>query len=902
VYYQIDPVQWRSDERDKKHLTNIQSYYTRYTLFIEPVIICDSYYLDKQDSAVKDILNKIGKVTQENQSFDQYFKTYNEIDQQIRQWFGDRSDACDRFIAQALTSLQTITEQCQFEIQTKELHLPVYELSEQEREVYQDSDQLFWDLIDKGLQSKVIDKGLDPDVYYARVEEEVEVLKQGNIIDYFLILYDIISWCTQQGILTGIGRGSGGGSLVAYLLGLIKVDPLEYDLLFERFLNKGRILKSLPDLDTDVAGNRRSEVKRYIEQRYGVDNVCSIGTYGTFKIKAGFNDLCRVNGQPPQTIRYHASMLTEDQNNWDYESLFKQVVARDQLKSFVNDNYNTLNILPLILGQCKTTSVHAAGVVITPKTYKGQVMTIFDWMPIKKMDGILISEWEGPELESAGFLKEDILGIRQLDKISAIFKLIEGNGKTVPDLNNIDVNDDNVYQLFKQGFNQDLFHFGSLGLTQYSQQVKPDNIEELIAMIAAYRPGAMEFNAHKDFVSIKFGRKEPEYDFGLREVTENTGSLYLYQEQVMKACQVLGGLTLVEADDVRKAMGKKQLDVLQAWKGRFIESALSKGCPEYEAHKIWSKLEAFAGYGFNRSHACVYALTGYFCQWLKYHYPIEFWTVALQYADDEEIPERINELSRLGNLKIMPPDINRSQLIFTSDMTTDTIYWSINKISKVGEVAVKAIIDERDRGGKFFSLREFCSRVEKRKVNKACVVNLILSGAFDDIEAITDIRDRKTVLIKYLTSIKEQIPNEYLTSDSNKEWFWYLQQKNVSGSGIFDFTKLFPLIGIPQIEISYCPPERVLLEDNENCRATVIGVLNEVLEKSSKKGQFGHLIMDHNNAPVEVTIWNESWIPNKQTLLDSVNKIIVVSGKIVFDKWRNKNVIHSQQDTVIEII
>lgn len=1051
---------------------------------------------------------------------------------------------------------------------------------------------------------------------------------------------------------------------------------------------------SMPDIDQDVSSIGRDSVKRYIEERYGINNVCSIGTYGTLKVKASLRDLCRLKGIPPQTMNYIAAMLEDSGDR--YDSLFHDACKAPALKRFLQENSDSINLIPLILNQPKTNSIHAAGVIITPTDGD---MTIYDWLPVKKMDGVLISEWEGPELEVVGFLKEDILGIKQLDKFTDIFKLIESNGGTPPDFESIDYNDQNVLDLFRRGLNQDLFHFGSVGLTSYSQDVKPDSIEELIAMIALYRPGAMEFGAHEDYVKIKFGKKQPEYDFGLEGVTKSTYGLYIFQEQIMKACQVLGGFSLVEADEIRKCvhedtlfwtvdgyfpikalqkkqriltfsdieiknklnstnnvfsngmrkcirlvfksgrelictkdheiysdygwmradrclkkrvlhecvekygthveeqaklylitalitegslnvkqscfinkdpleleafrkayeeiwrkspkeyynpyskcthiyidkveveflnipfvkskhkvlpdyflrlnkathlfvlgklidfdggidgnkicyyskskqlvdqihfmfeclgvraqlskqynkqyksyyhtvyiadqkdirivydrlshhslkigkmnldefvnndtsfsqylvphviwypiisnliknsgyvvndllcrnkmsqlgkqqnltinrlkrileicgrsklleffitkqsywdevvkiedlegecrvfdftmnyncvpqayangllvhncMGKKLIDRIIVYRDRCIKSAVEKGCSNFEAIKIWSKLEAFAKYGFNRSHAAAYAMTGYFCQHLKYYFPMEFWTTSLQYADEDDIPLRIAEIRKLQNITILPPDINKSQTVFVADFALQTIYWSLGKIQFAGTIAINTIIEERNKNGDFFSLEEFIKRVPKRVVNKRVVINLILSGCFDQMCDVRMICRRSKILFDFYTLIGEIMPSEYNSKD---EFFWFLKQRQVSGSGYFDYQFLLNDSKIHLAAQKYLTPNRILLSENVDCEGLVIGILTTVIEKTSSKGSYAQLLLDHNNERIEITVWNEIWIQYKSLLEQSVDKIILISGRVTWDKYKKHNVIYANQQTKIEIV
>ncbi len=562
------------------------------------------------------------------------------------------------------------------------------------------------------------------------------------------------------------------------------------------------------------------------------------------------------------------------ESNEELASVFRDAAQAPILKKFLNEYSDVINNVDLIIGQASTASIHASGVVITPN-HTGK--TIFDWIPVKKMDGILVSQWEGPELEKAGYLKEDILGIKQLDKFGAIFKLLKKRGINPPGFEDIDYNDPDVLALFRKGWNQDLFHFGSPGLTSYSQDVKPVSMEDLIAMIALYRPGVMEFGAHEDYVKIKQGRKKVSYDWGTEETTKDTHGILVYQEQIMKVCQTLAGFTLAEGDDIRKAMGKKIAEQMEAYKGRFIEGAIKKGCPSHEALKIWGKLEVFAGYGFNRSHAAAYAMTGYFCQYLKHYYPMEFWTVSLQYAKEKEIPNRLSEIRKFGEITILPPDINNSEKKFVCDLEKKVIYWSLDKIKFAGEVTIENLIEERKQNGQFFSLEELYQRVPKRQMNKRVVVNLILAGCLDIMYNVQHISERREILKKFFELIKDEMPDEYNTRD---RFFWFGKQREVSGSGYFDYEELINLSTVNQAQQRYATPDQVLSPDNVDCEVVVTGIVTEVIPKKSKNGPFAQVILDHNSEVIEATIWNETWETYKENLEKSVGKAVVISGRV----------------------
>lgn len=893
TYYQLDPCQYRSDERDIQKLQALKTY-INYADQIPPIIVCDSYYLDREDFRVRKLLNQIGSVGFYHQSHDQFFRSREEVIEGLFEMFGTLDqEIVEGLIEFGFDNLESAVDKCEFQIPIGEIKLPKYIMTEKEREIASDNNSLLWTLIEQGLEKKILRGSKGVEEYIKRLEYEVDVITRGGFIDYFLILHDIVAWCKDNDILTGVGRGSAGGCLVAYLLDITKLDPIEYDLLFERFLNEGRIGKSLPDIDEDFTSEDRPRVKRYIESRYGEENVCSIGTYGTFKTSSALRDLCRVKGVPPQVINYHSVMFSESTD--DIATVFKEGIQTSILKKFISENVDAVNNMELILGQPKNASIHAAGVLITPSE-----RTIFEWMPVRKTEGLLISEWEGPDLETAGFLKEDILGISQLDKFSDIFKLLRKKGVECPTFENVDYNDPNVYELFKKGWNQDLFHFGSPGLTNYSREVKPENIEDLIAMIALFRPGVMKFGAHEEYVKIKHGKKEVHYDYMLEDITKPTYGILVYQEQIMKTCQVLGGFTLVEGDDIRKALGKKIPEKIKGYRDKFIQGAIERGCPEYEANNIWNRLEVFAGYGFNRSHAAAYAMTGYFCQYLKYYYPMEYWTVSLQYASQDEIPHRINEIRKFGSIRILPPDINKSEKVFVSDIERQEIYWSLGKISQIGDTTVDFIIEERKQNGEFYSLEEFYSRVPKRKVNKRVIEHLILAGCFDGIYRVGgEIGRRQEIMQEFCKLIgDEEKAKEYVTTDN---FFWFVKQKEVSGSGYYEFKEVLKESMIPNAPIRYVEPDLILSPDTVDKEVIGIGMLTAIQIRKSKRGEFGQITLDHNNQIIEITLWSETWGRYKEDLNNNKNKIVAVLGKVTVDRYKKHNVIHSTDRSVIEV-
>lgn len=911
VLFQFDPTMYRSEAQDEKHLQNLKRYLIHFSKLIEPIIISDAYYLDKGDGHIKRHINSIVKVSHDYASYDQFFKSWEEVYLQIENLFNSGDVRLDSLFERSEANLLEIGN-IDFAIPTKELHLPKYNMTKQESDQNDTNEDLFWSLIAEGIEKKLPEygkPGFDTDTYFDRIQTESEIISKGGFVDYFLILWDIIKWSEQNDIMTGVGRGSAGGSLIAYLLDITKLNPITYGLLFERFLNEGRIGKSLPDIDTDFQGSRRDEVKQYMRDRYGYENVCVVGTYTTFAARGALKDLGKEKGIDFAETNYISGALEDSYTNM--RDLFVQATKKPILKDFIQEHVSLFEDMPLILNQPKTESIHAAAVVITPKkSSDGEDMTIFDWMPIKKMNGLLVSEWEGPLLEEAGFLKEDILGIKQLDKLSSIRNLIRKNGGTPPSFEDIQkpgrIDDQGVYKLFHKGLNQDLFHFGSVGLTGYSQDVKPNNIEDLIAMIALYRPGAMESDAHKIFVEIRNGNKSPEYDFMLKEVTKDTAGQYIYQEQVMKAVQILGGFNLTEADGIRKAMGKKIVEKMDSYKVQFLKHAIEeKSCPSDQAEAIWEKLERFAGYGFNKSHAAAYSITGYACQYFKYHYPVEFWTTSLDQAEDDELILRINEIGKLNShIKLLTPDINESTSTFVPNFEESTIFWSLGKIPYIGPAGLDAIMEEREKGGDFFSISDFKDRVPAKKVKRPGVINLILSGAFDRLYSIKSPKERLILLQEYHDMINTDLPEEYQSDNTKEDVFWVLKQRSLVGLGFFDYEEMLRKIS-PYMADHYLDPQIFQYKESVKDDVVMAGILDRIIEKKTKNGDpYAQIILDNNNQIFEMTLWSTEWWAAKKILKKNKGNLIAINGQIKFDKkYLHKNVLWATSKTkVVELL
>jgi DNA polymerase-3 subunit alpha len=905
VFYQITTNKYRSEVKDRELLDNMKLYLDKMSSDVEPILISDAYCLDKEDTHIREVLNKQGKTQFTNSSSNHYFRSFDEQFEEFEPLFREDDNRLEDVFFRGFNALQWMIDNCNFEIETNKLFLPEYEMTLTEQAKYTDKNDLFVDLIEEGLDLKFSkdingpngDQALDELI--VRIKYEKSVIEKGGFVDYFLILWDIVNWCKTKNIQTGPGRGSAAGCLISYLLGIVKINPLEYGLIFERFLNESRIENELPDIDIDFASDRRDEVIEYMQNRYGHDYVCRVGTYGTLQMKGVLKELARAYGTEGEkyNMNFVTTLINADNENW--EPLFGNAIEEPLLKKFVLDNPKIVNDARIALNSIKSASMHACATIIVPKLIdeEGKVMSIYEQLPVRKDDGgMLISEWEGDILAEAGFLKEDILSTKQMAKIGHIFDLVKERNGVQLDMETIPLDDPNVYDLFQKGFNQDVFHFGSSGLTNYLREVQPENIDELIASIALYRPGAMASNAHTDFVKLKKGILKPDYDFLLEDVTKDTYGLYIYQEQIMKAAQVLGDFTLAEADGVRKAMGKKIKEKMDSYKVQFVDKAIDKGCLPIDAENIWNKMEVFAGYGFNKSHAAAYSVIGYYCNWLKFYYPLEFWTVAFQFVDNKKIQDFVAEIKRMGHIEIVSPDINKSHLEFYSDPIAEKIYWNLSQIKYVGPAAAEAIIECRNKDGKFFSVEEFHERLPGRSVNKRTVEHLIFAGCFDEMYAINRPHERLKIFEEYYKLLKGDLPKELL--DNKKvDHYWSIRQSEVSKLSDLDYHQLIRQTQFTPFHDEYITSEEYTLTKEVKRDVMIIGTITDAkVSKTKTKKEYAVIKLMQDEYPMQVRVWSDELIDGdsrfadlKQFVESNQSRLCVFRGTLERNDYINGN-------------
>lgn len=666
---------------------------------------------------------------------------------------------------------------------------------------------------------------------------------------------------------------------------------------------------SMPDVDCDFPVAFRDTVKEYMARRYGVNHVCSVGTYTRMKLKTCLKDFGKVMGVPFAVMNKLTKDI-DDQIEYTWGDLFNYAATSRELFRFVQDHPELVHMTKYALTQCKTSSIHPSAVIIVPQEDEdGNPIDLFGWMPMKKMGDVLVSEWEGKYVDKSGFLKEDILGLNQLDKFSSIIKLIAKNRREQIDVNTIPFNDEEVYRYFQRGWCEDVFQFGAMGLMNYCREAKPHSLDDLIAMTALFRPGPMDVKAHETFVEIKNGARKPKFDPGMEEITRDTYSLYTYQEQIMKA-MVVGGLTPVESDECRTYIKKKNHEALAQFKGKFVNgySALieSRGVESKraaaQASEVWDKMLAFASYGFNKSHAVAYTMMSYWSQWFKVNYPLEFWTTSLQYASKEsDIPYRLVEMKKTGaEIEVRPPDINFSGETFTCDPKTNRIFFSLGKVKGVGERALMLLKAMKDEHGEVFSFEDFITSAPKG-INRTVVLRLIMAGAFDLVEDIRNPRQRLDIVKQYLERRGEPLSDEFTSPDAHTNAWWVFKQRELTGYGEVDYERMMNEYGLGKRMVRLYVTAAEFERKHEGDEVCIVGRVNNVFERQTKRGEaYGVLQVEVNDFIIQVTLWSDFWLHQPENESTLLNRIVAVCGRVNY--FAGKKTVQSSQSTRLEIL
>jgi len=690
-------------------------------------LVCtnDVHYLHQNDYVPHDILLCIGTGKNVNDTErlryhgDQfYLKTAEEM----AAVFGD--------IPEGLANTVAIAERCNVDLSGSESHLPNFDVpapftlddyfEHVTREGFAARLPRLEDLVQRGLLKHSLAE------YEARLSYEIEMIKRMQYPGYFMIVWDFIRYAREQGIPVGPGRGSAAGSLVAYCLKITDVDPLEFDLIFERFLNPERV--SLPDIDIDFCERRRGEVIEYVTRKYGRENVAQIITFGTMKAKAVVRDVGRVLDIPYADVDKVAKLIPATLDM----TLEKALEENAPLKELGEKDPRVKELLGIarrLEGMTRHASVHAAGVVIAPRP-------LTEFVPLYKgQRDEITTQWAMKEIERVGLLKMDFLGLSTLTLLHDAVAQIEATTGTHIDLEQIPLDDPKTYELFCDAQTYGIFQFESSGMRDTLRKAKPQCLDDLIALNALYRPGPLRGGVVDDYIARKHGKVEIKYEVAqLQPILRDTYGVIAYQEQVMRIASDLAGFTMGDADLLRKAMGKKKASVMQAQRERFVQGATARGINPKKATKIFDLMEYFAGYGFNKSHSTTYALLAYQTAYLKANYPAHFMaallTIESQNAD--KVALYLGECRELG-VKILPPDVNASELGFT--VTPDGVRYGLSAVKNVGEGAIESILSVRKAQGRITSLYELCEHIDLRLVNKRVLESLAKAGAFDSLAA-----------------------------------------------------------------------------------------------------------------------------------------------------------------------
>jgi DNA polymerase-3 subunit alpha len=674
----------------------------------------DCHYMKREHSAAHDALLCIqtGKLLSDTgrmkYNTDQiYFKSAEEM---VR-LFPDTPEAIDNTLR--------IAEACSLEIELYRNKVPTFPLPEG----FDSPEAYLRYLCEIGLQkrySKVTSS------LQQRLDYEIGVINNMGYAGYFLIVRDFVEFARNRGIRVGPGRGSAAGSIVSYCLGITNLDPMEYGLLFERFLNPERI--SMPDIDIDFADRGRDEVIDYVTNKYGRESVAQIITFGSMAARAVVRDVGRVMSMPYGEVDAIAKMIPFEVDMTLDKALGRNDSELGRRYENEEDIKTLIEYSRVLEGLSRHASTHAAGVVIAPGP-------ITDYAPLyKSSKDEITTQYDMRWIEAIGLLKMDFLGLRTLTVIDDCLKLLKKSDINI-DIDKIPLTDPEVYKLFAGAETVGIFQFESAGMRDYLKKLKPTSLEDLTAMNALYRPGPLDAKMIDTYIECKYGKKKIKFVHPLLEpILKQTYGVIVFQEQVLKIARELAGYTLGEADILRKAMGKKQADIMTEQKGKFIKGAKERGIKESVAEKIFDQIETFGRYGFVKAHSASYAYIAYQTAYLKLHYPIEFMAALMtsEMSDTSRIMEFRNECERIG-IEVKPPDINRGEGAFSVD--GDTILFGLTAVKNVGAGAVRSIVKARDEGGDFEDLFGFCCRVDLRLVNKRTIESLAMSGAMDSLGA-----------------------------------------------------------------------------------------------------------------------------------------------------------------------
>ena len=795
-------------------------------------------------------------------------------------------------IPEALENSVEIARRCSLSLSLGQPSLPEYPVPSGET-----IDQFLGRLSFEGLRRRFPhwdDSRLKP--YCERLEFELETINQMGFPGYFLVVMDFIQWAKDQDIPVGPGRGSGAGSLVAYALGITDLDPIEYDLLFERFLNPERV--SMPDFDVDFCMERRDEVIDYVAQTYGRQAVSQIITFGTMAAKAVVRDVARVQGKPYGLADRMSKLIPFEVGM----TLSKALEQEEQLVALLEEDSSAQEIWDMAVqleGVTRNAGKHAGGVVIAPGA-------LTDFSPIYcDEDGSgVVTQYDKNDVEEAGLVKFDFLGLRTLTIIQWATQMIDARATAPLDIDAIPLDDPDVFRLMQAGDTTAVFQLESRGMKELIKNLRPDCFEDIIALVALFRPGPLQSGMVENFINRKHGREPLAYPDAqyqhewLQPILEPTYGIILYQEQVMQIAQVLAGYTLGGADLLRRAMGKKKPEEMAKQRSVFEEGAASKGIDPILAIKIFDLVEKFAGYGFNKSHSAAYALVSYQTAWLKTHYPSEFMAAVMSSEIDntDKLLTFRDEAKRMG-LVVQPPSIQSGEYAFSVD-DAGHIRYGLGAIKGLGEGPIGNLLAAREEGP-FSSLFDLCARTDPRKMNRRALEALIKSGALDELgverwvmlAALDDaIKAAEQVASNTAAGMTDLFGDVMTASETSDDLYqehrgarpWSLTELlNAEKESLGSFLSGHPMEAF-ETEVRKFAPRRIR-ELQANNQSVVAGLIMDIRTIKTQRGPMAVLTLDDGSGQLEATVYNDVFTEHRDLL--QKDRIVLLEGRLQVDDF-----------------
>jgi DNA polymerase-3 subunit alpha len=852
----------------------------------------DVHYVERKDADAQDILLCIqtGKTLEDEdrlrfQGEEFYLKSPEEMYELFK------------YVPEALENTVLIAEQCSMDFEFGKLHLPAFDVPESYT-----SDTYLRKLCYEGLEKKYKEI---TDVLKERAEYELSVITKMGYSDYYLIVWDYVKFAKDHGIMVGPGRGSGAGSLVAYCIGITNIDPIKYNLIFERFLNPERI--SMPDFDVDFCYERRQEVIDYVVSKYGKDRVAQIITFGTMAARAAIRDVGRVMNIPYAQVDIIAKKIPFEIGM----TIEKALEVNPELKNLYEEDEAARHLIDMskaVEGMPRHSSTHAAGVVISKNA-------VTEYVPLQMNEDVITTQFPMGTLEELGLLKMDFLGLRTLTVIRDTLELIRQKGEEAPDMDNISYDDPEVYRMISRGETYGVFQLESGGMTQCFKELKPNSLEDIIAGISLYRPGAMD--QIPLYIRNKNNPEKIKYMHpALEHILNVTYGCIIYQEQVMQIVRDLGGYSMGRSDLVRRAMGKKKADVMAKERDNFINGIVDEngkvivagcvrnGISKETAANIFDEVAKFAGYGFNKSHAAAYAIIAYQTAWLKYYYPVEFSAALITsvMGNSKKVAEYIQHCKNKG-IEVLPPDINESSVSFT--VKENKIRFGLAAVKNVGIGAILSIIRARTEKGRFEGLYDFLEKVDLGVINKRTVESLIKCGAFDSFgiyrsrmltvyeKLIDSIQDRKKKNVEGQISFFDDMDNNdsvigdiYPEIDEYPKRTMLTMEKEmlglyISGHPLDEYKDVLKeRVSITTADFSRDPES----ESGENLeldgkKVIIGGIILSVKAKSTKNNKLMAFVeLEDLFGTVELIVFPKTYEKFKQFLVQ--DSTVLISGRI----------------------